>query len=161
MRVLLSLLLLVATSNAANAQTVKINITEFGIYKAKITKAAPNPSTAGVTRVLDDIELVQATTTVPARLNIHFGFRYKIIGQTGLKVTLKKVTLIPQPGIQNPDTGNTTVQSGYFIDRTVGDTSYTDYAFDNAWEIVTGTWTIELWEGDHKLASQSFDVVAP
>jgi hypothetical protein len=33
------------------------------------------------------------------------------------------------------------------------------YQFGHDWEIVPGTWTIELWDGDRKLASQSFQVV--
>jgi hypothetical protein len=163
MRILISLLLLAALSNAAGAQTVqRIEITEFGIYRSKTTEVVAAPGTAtGTEWLVTDIKLVKQTTTVPARLGVEFGFRYKIIGRGGASVRLKKLTLIPQPGIRNPKTGNTSVRSESFLDRKVGTTNYTSYGLDNSWEIVTGTWTIELWDGDRKLASKSFNVVAP
>lgn len=46
--------------------------------------------------------------------------------------------------------------------RTIGrEAGYVDYGFDDPWELVPGTWTIELWHGDRKLATQSFTVVRP
>jgi len=162
MRALLTLLLLVGISSAAGAQTIqRIDITEVGIYGAKTTgvKAAPGTA-AGVTHDLGDIHLVQATTTIPARLGVRFGFHYKIVGRAGA-VSVKMVTLIPEPGIRNPNTGNTNIRDEYLTDRTVGPTHYRGYTFDNPWEIVTGTWTFEIWDGNRKLASQSFNVVGP
>ena len=32
---------------------------------------------------------------------------------------------------------------------------------DDPWELTTGPWTIELWQGDRKLISQSFTVFKP
>jgi Domain of unknown function (DUF3859) len=34
-----------------------------------------------------------------------------------------------------------------------------NYQFGHDRETVPGTWTIELWDGDRKLASQSFQVI--
>jgi len=163
MGALFSLLLLATISNAASAQTIeRIEITEFGIYTTTDTGKSAAPGTAtGVVTSRTNIKLVQATNTVPARLGVHFGFRYKIVGPAPKQVRLKMVTLVPQPGIRNPQTGNTIVKDEYFVDKTVGATSYRDYSFDNSWEIVTGKWTFEIWDGDRKLASQSFNVVAP
>jgi len=165
MRVLLSLLLLVGISSAAGAQTIeRIEITEVGIFKTQTTKVNSAPGTpTGTFEEVTDVKLLQATTTVPARVGVgvDFGFGYKIVGQTGSKVRLKFVTLIPQPGIRNPNSGNTIVRSEYFEEKIVGSTSYTIYGLDNPWEIVIGTWTLEIWEDNRKLASQSFNIVAP
>jgi len=35
------------------------------------------------------------------------------------------------------------------------------YSFDNSWEIVTGIWTFEVWDGDREPGSQSCNVIAP
>jgi hypothetical protein len=163
MRALLTLLLLVGISSAAGAQTIqRIEVTEVGIYRAETTRLDAAPGTpTGAVRRLSNIKLAQATTTIPARLGVRFGFRYKIVGRTGANVSLKMVTLIPQPGVRNPSTGNTTVRSEYLADKTVGDTFYRDYGLDNPWEIVTGTWTFEIWDGNRELVSQSFNVVTP
>lgn len=163
MRNLLSLLLLAAVSSAAGAQTIqRIEIAEFGIYHSKTTKVIAAPGTAtGTKEQVSDIKLVEQTTTVPARLGVEFGFRYKIIGHIGSKVKLKMVWLIPQPGIRNPKTGNTIVRDESDWDRTIGSKYFQSYSFDNPWEIVTGTWTLEIWDSNRKLASQSFNVVAP
>jgi Domain of unknown function (DUF3859) len=163
MRALLTLLLLVGISSAAGAQTIqRIDITEVGIYESRTTKVEAAPGTAtGETNDVRDIHLVQKTATIPARLGVQFGFHYKIVGRAGAKVSLKMVVLIPQPGIRNPNTGNTNIRNEYLSNGTVGPTHYKGYAFDNSWEIVTGTWTIEIWDGNRKLASQSFDVIAP
>jgi Domain of unknown function (DUF3859) len=35
------------------------------------------------------------------------------------------------------------------------------YGFDNAWEIVPGVWTEQIWYQDRKLAEQTFTVSGP
>jgi hypothetical protein len=165
MRILYLLLVLITaiSSTAADAQKIqRIDVTEFGIYSNHTEKAVAAPGTAsGVTLQLSDVKLVKATDRVPATPDVEFGFRYNIVGRRGDSVKLKKVVHIPQPGIRNPQTGNTTVQSESVFSPIVGSAAYTGYTLNHPWEIVTGTWTIELWDGDRKLASQSFDVVAP
>jgi hypothetical protein len=94
-------------------------------------------------------------------VGVHFGFRYKIIGPENGIAKLTMVTLIPDPGIRNPNTGRTTMRNEYVEAKAIGSTQYTGYTFDNPWEIVLGTWTKEIWDGDRKLASQSFNVVKP
>lgn len=51
---------------------------------------------------------------MPGRLHERFGFRYRIIG-IGDKVTLKRIIHVPEPGVHNPETGNTvlTRQAGH------------------------------------------------
>ena len=164
MRTLLSLLLLAMISTAASAQMVdSVEIVDFGIYvigkKTKPTGAFD--TAAGVVNGVSHIKLAEATTTLPGRLGIHFGFRYKIKGSAKGVAKLRMVTLIPQPGIRNPTTGRTSVRNEYVEAKPIGSTQYTGYTFDNPWEIVVGTWTKEIWDGDRKLASQSFNVVKP
>jgi hypothetical protein len=37
--------------------------------------------------------------------------------------------------------------------------SFEGYTLDHSWEIVTGVWTFEMWDGDRKLLSQSFKIM--
>jgi hypothetical protein len=161
MRNILFFSMLIAFSGASEAQTVqRIDIIEYGIYTATRDKVVEQPATAtGTSGLVSNIKLVRQTDTIPARLGVRFGFRFKIAGTPNAVVKLKKITRVPSPGITNPKTGNVTMTSVYSSDRTIGGINYTDYSFDDAWEIAPGTWTIELWDGDRKLASQSFNVV--
>ena len=160
---LLSFLFLTSISGAAGAQSIqRIDITEYGIYRAHVTNEISALGTpTGTVALVNEIKLVQATTTVPARLGVSFGIRFKIVGRKGGSVNLKMVTLIPQPGIRNPKTGNTSVRSEYLRTKKINSVHYSDYSFDSPWEIVAGKWTLEIWDGNRKLASQSFNVVAP
>jgi hypothetical protein len=155
-------LLLAAASSAAQAATVKrVEITEFGIYTSHTDKTLDAPGAAtGVTKLVSDIDLIKSTTTVPARVGVNFGFRYRIVGE-GKTVTIKKITHIPEPGIRNPATGNTVVTSVVNIERTIGDVHFTSYSLDQDFEVVPGTWTMEIWIDDRKWASQSFELVKP
>jgi hypothetical protein len=99
---------------------------------------------------------------VPAQLGVEFGFRYRIVGTPhSWPVTLNFVTLIPAPGIRNPTTGNTITRGEYSGQAVLGAEAGRYYGFDHEWEIVPGSWTLEIWQGDRKLASQSFTVVKP
>lgn len=150
------------TSASAHAQSVeRIDVTEFGIYTADTRQILHAPqSTAGIAQRVsaESIRLVKATTTMPGRLHERFGFRYRIIG-TGDKVTLKRIVHVPEPGVHNPETENTVITSVVMADTRIGTMEIAGYQFGHDWEIVPGTWTIELWDGDRKLASQSFQVV--
>lgn len=90
------------------------------------------------------------------RFYVRFGFRYRIIG-TGDKVTLKRIIHVPEPGVHNPETGNTVLTCLVMADTRFGTMEIAGYQFGHDWEIAPGTWTIELWDGDRKLASQSFE----
>jgi hypothetical protein len=156
---------LAVISGAVHGQEAqRIEITDYGIYSSERTndtKAAPGTATGLVTN-RTSTTLIKTTTTVPARIGSQFGFRYRVIGQAnGAIVNLKRIILVPQPGMRNPATGNTTVRDEYAYQKAIGGTGFASYALDDEWEVVPGTWTIEIWDGNGKLASKSFDLVKP
>jgi hypothetical protein len=61
--------------------------------------------------------------------------------------------------MRNPKTGDTTMMEAHSDEEKIGAVAYNGYTFDEDWELVPGTWIFEVWEGDRKLASQSFDVI--
>ena len=183
MRGLLAACLLVLSFDAARAQSVQaIEITEYGVYTTASDASSAAPGTAsGKIEQVSNIKLVQSTATVPARVGVEFGFRYKIVGQSaaapppqtgttilGIQlgsqqapppvptVNLKYVTRIPKPGMRNPETGNVTLTNIFYQEHKVGEELYRLYRLTERWEVVPGTWTLEIWDGDRKLSSQDF-----
>jgi hypothetical protein len=165
MRALIAVLLIAATSPAhsQSATISRIEIVEAGIYQVDKTRTEAAPGTAeGQTNVATNVRLIKATTTVPARIGTTFAVRYRVIGQpTGATVTIKIIGFVPEPGMRNPATGNTTVRNEYTNTRHIGDLAYTSFTFEQDWELLAGKWTFEFWDGNRKLASQDFEVVKP
>lgn len=166
MRNVVAFLLFVTAPVIGHAQEPRVDrieILETGIYKTETTKVVSSPGTpTGNVHEVTNIRHVRTTTTIPAQIGTDFGFRYRIVGKPqGARVNLKFITLIPAPGIRNPTTGNTTVRGEYSRERTLGEETTRIYGFDYDWEIVPGSWTLEIWQGDRKLASRAFTVVKP
>ena len=157
-------MLLAAISSAARAQVVeRIEIADPGIYRGGGnlgTQVEPG-SAGGTFTLLSSWRLVEATTTIPATLGVLFGFQYRTFGPVRATARLKFVTLVPEPGIRNPNTGTTSLRGEYFESVMLAGMHFKGYSFDHSWEIATGMWTFEIWEGDRKLASQSFNIIAP
>jgi Domain of unknown function (DUF3859) len=141
----------------ARAQAVQaVEITEFGIYTTDNPTSSAAPGTAsGRIDEVSNIKLVQSTATIPARVGVEFGFRYKIVGQPGAapppqagssilgiqltapppppipSVNLKYVTRIPKPGMRNPETGNVTLTNVFYQEHEIGEELYRLYRLTN------------------------------
>jgi hypothetical protein len=49
-----------------------------------------------------------------------------------------------------------TLTNIFYQEHKVGEELYRLYRLTERWEVVPGTWTLEIWEGDRKLSSQDF-----
>jgi hypothetical protein len=154
-------LLLFAQPAVAQQQSVEsIEVTEYGLYTADSRSGALDASGNGISS-RSNITHVSTTTEVPARLGVHFGYRYVLHGSPkGAAVQLRAVTVFPPGGLTNPATGQTRERSEYFVVKAIDDPTYRDYSFDAAWEMVPGPWRFELWHEDRMLSAVSFTVVA-
>jgi len=147
---------------SASAQsTIRIKITEYGIYTVDNTDSQRN--SAGILNgTVTNEHRTVTTTKVPAKLGVNFGFRYRIVGGPKERsVTLKKVVVYPPAGVQPPQSSTPLQRDERTLMRSIGETFYAGYGFDDPWELVPGTWIIQLWQADHKLAEKQFAVVAP
>jgi hypothetical protein len=134
------------------------DITEVGIYTARVVKTYEVPSVAGGTNHwLDSFTLVQATTNVPARLGTRFGFRYTIRG-TPSNAPIVLMMVGEHPPYKNPRTGKTGTRDGYELESWIGQT-YTSYSLDEEWELIPGKFKFEVWHKGKKLCEQSFMMV--
>ena len=163
-RIGFALLALLTGIQLAHAQTVTVqraDILDYGIYAVDQQPTGRNADGVLQSEVRD-IKLAVKTQAVNAVLGTHFGFEYTIVGAPeGAKVSLRSIVIYPPGGIHPP--GKAPVpQYAVNVNRVIGGQSYLHwYAFDDPWELVPGTWTFQLWYGDHKIAEQSFLVVLP
>jgi Domain of unknown function (DUF3859) len=144
-----------------NAQSAKsVEITEYGIYTTDRTNSHRDAN--GILQSdATNVRHAATTSTVSAEIGTHFGFRYHISGEpAGAPITLRKVVIYPDGGLKPPNSPTPLRKVERELARKLGATSYADYAFDDPWELVPGTWTFQLWEGDRKLAEKSFIVEA-
>ncbi len=166
MRGPLALLLLAAWLGEASAQGGKVDrieIVETGIYRAETALIEHAPATAtGQRNILSDTRLIYSTTSIEAKLGVHFGMRYRVVGRPNqATVKLTSVTQYPGAGLKKPGTETLQTRGEHALFATIGAVNYRGYVFEHDWELVPGTWTFELWDGKRKLASQTFNVVKP
>jgi hypothetical protein len=152
-------------SQAARVQVTgsvdDVEVTDYGIYTSE--KAAASPQIAGIVqRPVDNVELIAITNTVPAQRGINFGFRYRLVGEPlDSRVTVRIDTIFPPAGIMSPKAGLLHSYSYSVTDHIGVRSSFAGYSADEAWELVPGTWTMQLWVGDKKFAEQSFTMLPP
>jgi hypothetical protein len=166
MRGPLALLLLSACLGEACAQGGKverIDIVEAGLYRAQTASVAEAPDTASRQRnILSETVLLAPTTRIEAKIGVHFGIRYRVVGRpNNAVVKLVSATQYPAPGLKNPKSDTNQMRGEHSLFATIGQINYRGYVFEHDWELVPGAWTIELWDGKRKLASQTFEVVKP
>ncbi len=161
---LLLLLLPTAGIHAQTAQKPTISdmfITEYGLYTGDDQGCAQDEQ--GVRRCAQtNTRHTETTLTVPARLGVQFGVRFWVSGKPdGAKVTLRRVWTFPDPGLKSPVVSEPIRRRERMETVTIGGGDFTTYGFDDLWELVPGEWTLEYWQGDHKLLSKTFVVVKP
>lgn len=157
--IILALFMLVPCE-ARSSEVDKVAIIEAGIYSARTVRNVARPHDPKATYTVDRIELLESTTTVPARRGIRFGFRYVILGSPkGKNVELGLAINFPKPGFHAPGSDTTYLRSEVTAVRPVGKMAYREFQFDHDWEMIPGLWTFEFWHGDRKVGEQSFCVV--
>jgi hypothetical protein len=160
-RIWLGLIAAFAFVAAAQAQKVeRIIITDPGLYDYEVEKVDKTPDSVSTGfKTIKNVRLLQRTERIPATLGTSFGFRFEIVGEPRNEpITLRFVTRFPAGGLRNPQGKVLTVSEN---DRThrIGESNFRTYTFDEAWEAVPGTWTLEFWYQGRMVGSQKFEVV--
>jgi len=157
------LLLFTMIASSAHAQTPQIHevaIFEPGIYRAQ-SGPSRHTSTLGPVSGVQNIQLLEKTTTVPARRQVRFGLRYVVNGSPrGSSIELRMVTRFPDEGVLDP-TGQRHFMHEYNMMVQIGIAGYRDYTLDEEWEVVPGRWVFEFWVGNRKLGQQEFCLYEP
>lgn len=144
-----------------DVQTFRLQVLDVGFYTARKTgqtRVAPS-SAAGADQILSDVQFLPVPPADRARIGTQFGVRFRSVGEPrNAEVTLRSVWRIPPPGITNPNNNKTYRQSVVEFKYVTGTELTRGYGFDEPWEIVRGTWTLEIWHGDRKLLEENFKI---
>lgn len=139
-------------------------IREFGIYKrAEKEQVIVTPETSsGLTRIpAGQLSLQTKTNRIPAKLGLAFGITYEVSVSNGASPeTIEVLKVVSHPPMTKPD-GQ--VARGFTIRETLPAKNgkaiaQTGYSFDHAYELVPGTWTIEVRHEGKTLVKQVFKV---
>jgi len=154
---------LAAPARSQDMHVDRLELVESGFYDtAKTTVAGTTPSAGAVTggvQELRGLTLLPEPPATSARVGIGFGVRFRSFGaRDGERAMLRSVWKIPAPGIVNPTNGSTFRESIADFATTIGSSHVRGYSFDETWEVVRGTWTLEIWQGDRKLLEKSFEI---
>ena len=156
---LAALTIFLAPALAHAAPRVDREIVEYGIYNT--TTASYSVDANGI-RLNDEINIrhVKTATEIPAQPHLAFGLKYKLIGApVGAIVDIRRVTIYPKGGLRPK---GEPVQHSLVVDDAIAisEEGFSDFKFDDAWEMVPGPWTFQFWVGGRKLAEKTFIVVA-
>ena len=147
----------------AQAQPVRIErveilgVGEFALAKDVKTIKSKDISTGQ--RTVAEAELVKETTTITAKYGTSFGAKVRFVGKAGSSAKIKVVWRYPDPGIVNPQSGTAKFLDEFEDNRDMGTTASFTWNLQSDWVLVTGRWTLELWQGDRRLMSQDFTLV--
>jgi hypothetical protein len=156
-----------AATVVAPAATVSgVTVTNTGTYKAQSVSApggAGQLSPTGTIGTASNWHFVSKTSEVAGEVGTQFGIEFRLEGNpVGDTVTLHMVLKFPRQGIRNPNTGATMHTADItFPDLKIGALCLLGYGFDNAWEIVPGVWTEQIWYQNRMLAERTFTVSKP
>ena len=162
MGIIVSIVALLLSSSAAYAQTPQVErilFTEYGIYT--VDRDVQGRDVLGINRAAaSNVRHAATLRTIPAQIGTTFGFRYKVIGRPHAAwVELRQVVIFPSPGIIPSFSSTKPITQDEFVLQTkIGETSYASYTLEDAFELVPGNWVFEIWQGNRKLATQSFRI---
>ena len=171
--ILLGWLAMAPSGAAAQAQTATIaepkatvsgvTVTNAGTYTGQSISApasAGQLSPTGTIGTAVNWQFVSSGQDVVGKVGTQFGIEFRIDGApAGESVTLHLVLAFPPQGIRNPNTGDMMHAANIaFPNMKIGTLCVLGYGFDNAWEIVPGVWTEQIWYQDRMLAERSFTV---
>jgi hypothetical protein len=69
--------------------------------------------------------------------------------------------VFPAPGLQASQSSKPLARDEFAVQARIGETNYMFYTLEDNFELVPGSWSIEIWHGNRKLAVQSFTLSKP
>ncbi len=143
-----------------------ITVTNAGTYTAQTTSAPARPgqdTPTGTVGTDVNWHFVSDSPDVAGKAGTEFGIEFRLDGApAGDSLTLHAVFIFPPQGMRNPNTGDIMLAAKVaFPNMKIGGLCLVGYGFDNAWEIVPGVWSEQIWYQDRMLAERSFTVGQP
>jgi len=156
--------LLLAGSAAAQAVKVeRIEVARPGTYQIEVGKPIPDASVATGNRVeATAYKSVKVGQQIEAKVGTIIGAELTVVGTPRRgKAPLKVVWRYPAPGLTNPDAKATKTSDEYNDTQLIGEKFPIFWGLTQDWHLVPGIWTLEVFQGDRKLVTQTFELVKP
>jgi len=97
------------------------------------------------------------TVTIPAQQGVEFGIGFVLFGSPeGAPVKLRTVWIFAPVDSTSPTGPH---RSETFSTAVIGTGSVRTYSIDEPWKLVPAVCTVEIWEGNRRLGSQTFNVI--
>ena len=158
------MMLLLLAAALAGYNITGAHIVDYGIYESIRAEDQESPKTTqGTIHVVGsrlDPVLRKETDRVEARIGTEFGFRFQFDGKPRLAEVPVTIRVL-HPAITNPATGKTSTKEEWDAPANLGIPRFTGWAFDQPYEAVPGTWTIQVLQDDKVLLQQKFEVINP
>ena len=137
-----------------------VYVTEAGKYIVSYTQTDNGSTNGAAPTPTAHVRYLPASDAIHLGDNPRFGVRYSLVGSPdGADVEIKCVTIFPKPGAQKPGAAAPLPREESTWPRALGDAYYCGYAINDNWQKIPGDWTFEIWHGDKKLATQTFNLV--
>ncbi len=140
-----------------------IEVTGVGMFTIAQEETVTSEGPAGVSIVPAEKPTLQTQTTrIPATIGTTFGVSFIVRGSPpGDLTNLRIVWRFPDPGLKDPPK-----ESPWYQDCDVGTCEIDKeqvaiYGLRYDWELVPGTWRLEIWKGERRLLTQSFELHRP
>jgi hypothetical protein len=144
----------------------RVEIVDFGAFKREPEeprKDAPDTSSGYVNVVAAETtpKLIHRTDHIDGAVGSTFGLLFRAQGTTNDEGELAPIRIrVLHPPTTNPQTGNVTGTDEWNAPANLGIVRFTGWSFDAPWEIVPGTWTIEILQDGVVMARKEFTVTA-
>jgi hypothetical protein len=145
----------------------RVDIVDFGRFKRETEEPHQGaPGTAsGYVNVVDaekTPQVVERTDRIEAAVGATFGLLFRAEGTSDDDSDLAPIHIrVLHPPTTNPQTGKVTTSDEWDAPANLGIIRFTGWSFDAPWEIVPGTWTIEILQDGEVMARKEFTVAAP
>jgi TonB family protein len=142
------------------APPAKLSIAWAGTYTVRSqTKVESASSITGFSTINHGIEYGEESNRVVAKLGASFGVWLKLESVAANDtMQYRYVWKFPPIGLVNPRTGLRHFSQEGRRSCSVGEKCLRGWQFAEEWELVPGTYTFELWQGDNFLEARSFEV---
>lgn len=160
-RMFLLIPLLSFITACANVATSTARMDWAGTYDELGTRRIndQNSLTGKRSKVIGTWQLKERTTDIQAALGARFGICYTLDdGTPDTAIHYKVIWYFPENGMTNPVTKKRA--NWHSREKTChsGKPSFTGWIFNEPWEMVPGTWVVEIWVKDKRLLRQMFQV---
>jgi len=137
----------------------RIDVVEYGTYT--VDRRVQGRDGRGINQATaTNVRHAATTRDIPARIGTTFGFRYRLVGKPDqAPVTLRRIVVFPAPGLRPSPSARPLAQDEFTVQARIGETNYIFYTLEDGFELVPGSWAIEIWHGNRKLVAQSFTVI--